>query len=367
MNPMPRRKRWAPILTTCLAAFAEAADYRLETLAGGLDHPWSLAFLPGGSMLVTERAGQLRRVHPDGALSAPIAGVPQVYHEGQGGLFDVVLHPRFAENRLIFLSYAEGRPGDNRTAIARARLAERALEDVRTVFRVQSRKHAPTHYGGRMAFLPDETLLVTVGEGYDLRNEAQKLASQLGKTLRMNADGSPAPDNPFPNAPYVWTYGHRNPQGLVVARDGRVYLHEHGPRGGDELNVLEAGGNYGWPAVTHGLDYTGAYVSPFTHREGMRAPQRVWTPAIAPSGFAIYEGDLFPEWNGDLFVGALVTREVRRIDLEDGRIAGEESLLSELGERIRDVRAGPDGALYVLTDSTHGRIVRVLPADRPAP
>ncbi len=353
------------LLFTALVAMppvlSAAEPYRLETWAEGLDHPWSIAFLPQGGALVTELTGRLRQVDAAGKVSRPLTGVPDVYFAGQGGLFDVVLHPQFPENRLVYLAYAEGGPGDNGTAIARGRLGDGSLEQVEIVFRNFTRKETPMHYGGRMAFLPDGTLLLTTGEGFDRRESAQDRTSGLGKVIRMRDDGGPPADPPFPEAPLVFSYGHRNPQGLAVASDGTVWLHEHGPRGGDEVNRIRRGANYGWPAVTHGVDYSGALISPYTEREGVEPPVHVWTPSIAPSGLAIYEADRFPDWRGDLFVGALVDREVRRLDLSGGRVVAEESLFSELDERVRDVRAGPDGALYLLISN---RVVRVVPAAR---
>lgn len=339
-------------------ALSAAESYRLETWADGLDHPWSIAFLPEGGALVTELTGRLRHIDASGTVSRPIGGVPEVYFAGQGGLFDVVLHPGFEENRLVYLSYAEGGPQGNGTAVARGRLGDGSLEGVEIVFRNFTRKETPMHYGGRMAFLADGTLLLTTGEGFDRRESAQDPTSGLGKVIRMRDDGSPPVDPPFPEAPLVFSYGHRNPQGLAVASDGTVWLHEHGPRGGDEVNRIRRGANYGWPAVTHGVDYSGALISPYTEREGMESPVHVWTPSIAPSGLTIYEADLFPDWRGDLFVGALVNREVRRLELDGGRVIDEEALFSELNERVRDVRAGPDGALYVLISD---RVVRVVP------
>jgi glucose/arabinose dehydrogenase len=334
-------------------------DYRLETVATGLDMPWCVAFLPDGGFLVTELGGTLRRIAPDGTVGEPIAGVPEVYRASQGGLFDVLLAPDFAGSGVLYLSYAEGPPESNATAVARARLEGDALTNVEVIFRAAPRKDTPVHYGGRMAWLADGTLLLTTGDGFDYREAAQDLGSQMGKVIRMSADGSPAAGNPFAEAPWVWSYGHRNPQGLGVASDGTVWLHEHGPKGGDEVNIIEPGVNYGWPVITYGLDYNGAYVSPFTEMEGMRQPLHVWTPSIAPSGLTVYEGALFPQWQGDLFVGALVDRDVRRLDVEDGEIVGEEVLFGEIGERIRDVATGPDGAIYILAEGEPGTLWRV--------
>jgi glucose/arabinose dehydrogenase len=334
--------------------------YQLQTVATDLEKPWSLAFLPDGEFLVTELPGRLRRITADGTLGEPLAGVPTVYYAGQGGLFDVVLHPGFASNRWVYLSFAEGAPKDNGTAIARGRLTEAGLQDVEVIFRSQTRKDTPVHYGGRMAFLPDGTLLLTTGDGFNYREAAQDINSQLGKLLRMTDEGQPAAGNPFPEAPYVYSYGHRNPQGLAVASDGTIWLHEHGPMGGDEVSHIEAGVNYGWPAITFGLDYSGAIISPHTAWPGMAQPQHYWVPSIAPSGLAIYKGDMFPEWSGDLFVGALVDQEVRRLDVFAGETGSEETLFSELGVRIRDVRVGPDGAIYILTNGSPGELVRVV-------
>ncbi len=340
---------------TCTAE----VPYRIETWATGLETPWSLALLPDGGALVTERPGRLRQIAPDGSTSEPLKGVPEVYHAGQGGLFDVVLHPGFTANRLVYLAYAEGPPADNATAVARGLLGDDGLESVEVIFRVTPRKATAVHYGGRLAFLPDGTLLLTTGDGFDHREAAQDISTGFGKVMRMTADGQPAPGNPFPDAPFVYSYGHRNPQGLAVGPDGTVWLHEHGPRGGDEVNRIEPGGNYGWPAVTYGIDYSGAIISPHTALPGMEQPQHHWVPSIAPSGLAVHPGGMFPEWQGDLFVGALVDREVRRLDAGNGRTGGEQALFSELGVRIRDVRAGPDGALYLVTNGSPGEVLRV--------
>jgi glucose/arabinose dehydrogenase len=348
------------VLLMSLSTGLSAAGYRLETWVEGLVLPWSIAFLPDGSALVTELGGQLRRLDSTGTVGEPIENVPAVYFAGQGGLFDVLPHPDFSRNQFIYLSYAEGHPKNNGTAVARGRLVENRLETVEVLFRNFTRKDTPVHYGGRMAFLADGTLLLTTGDGFDYREAAQDVNSGLGKVLRMNDDGSPAQGNPFSDSPYVYSYGMRNQQGLAVSRSGVIWLHEHGPRGGDELNRIEPGVNYGWPAITYGVDYSGAVISPYTRWEGMAQPEHYWVPSIAPSGLTIYEGNLFPEWKGDLFVGALVDHEVRRLDLSGGKVINEEVLFGELDARIRDVRTGPDGALYILTPD---RIVRVLPAD----
>jgi len=350
-----------------LAAHAvQSSDYALDTVAEGLRGPWSVALLPDSSFLVTLREGRLVRVTTDGGQQE-ISGVPDTYYAGQGGFFDIVLHPQHGENQLVYLSYAHGTPQGNGTAIFRARLENNALVDGRQIFLAEPLKDTPQHYGGRLLFLPDGTLLVATGDGFEYREASQDIHSELGKVLRINDDGSVPPDNPLivDGANRVWTYGHRNTQGLVLDGDtGAVYLHEHGPRGGDEVNRLRPGTNYGWPAITYGIDYSGAYVSPFTEAEGMAQPMTYWTPSIAPSGMAWYGGDKFPQWRGDLFVGALVDKEVRRLELENGVVTSDTTLFSEIGERIRDVRDLGDGYLYLLTDSANGSLIRVRPADR---
>jgi glucose/arabinose dehydrogenase len=353
------RNLFVAALGLVLATASHGAEVRLETWADGLELPWSLAFLPDGSALVTELGGRLRPIDAAGNVGEPFTNVPAVYFAGQGGLFDVVLHPGFESNRLVYLSYAEGSPRDNGTAVARGRLVGGDLKDVEVIFRNFTRKDTAVHYGGRLVFLPDGTLLLTTGDGFDYREAAQDIDSGLGKVLRMNDDGSPASGNPFPASPYVLSYGHRNPQGLALAADGTIWLHEHGARGGDELNRIEAGVNYGWPAITHGVDYSGATISPYAEWPGMAQPVRQWTPSIAPSGLSVYDGEMFPQWRGDLLLGALVDREVRRIDLEDGHVVGEEALFDALDARIRDVRVGSGGAIYLLTPDS---VVRVSAA-----
>ncbi len=349
---------------TLIASAAGRADYSLVTVADGLDNPWSLAFLPDGGYLVTERTGTLRRISVDGTVSAPLTGVPESYFAGQGGLLEVALDPAFDTNHLVYLSYAQGELKANATHVARGTLTKDGLADVEVIFTANPAKGTPQHYGGKLAFMADGTLLLTTGDGFDYREEAQNVDSNLGKIIRINRDGSIPEDNPYadrgmPGAA-VWSYGHRNPQGLVVdPNTGIVYEHEHGPRGGDEVNRIEPGHNYGWPAICWGVDYNGARISPYTELPGMEQPLTYWVPSIAPSGMAIYRGDRFPEWDGDLFVGALVDKEVRRLVLDDGVVADQEALFSDLDERIRDVRVSPDGYLYLVTDSDQGRILRV--------
>lgn len=344
-----------------MAMTATAQNYQLDTVAEGLDHPWSLDFLPNGDMLVTELSGSLRRLSPSGELSAPINNVPAVYRAGQGGLFDVLVDPDYPKNQRIFLTYAAGDSNDNRTTVASARLENDTLQQIQVIFAASPTKYAPLHYGGRIAWLPDGTLLLTTGDGFDFREQAQNLDTHFGKMIRINTDGSAPASNPFPNHPFVYSYGHRNPQGLTVAKDGTIYENEHGPRGGDEINVITPGHNYGWPITTHGLDYNGAYVSPFKERDGITPAAHIWTPSIAPSGLAIYEGDVFPDWKNSLFVGALVNNDVRRLSLQGKDVIAEEILFTELSSRIRDVRTGPDGLLYIITDGAAGKVVRVSP------
>ena len=352
----------AAIVLFTLPTNAEEQSYRLETLAEGLNFPWSVDFLPNGDLLVAELEGTLKRISKDGSSSNSVSAVPTVYRASQGGLFDVLLDKDFATNSTLYLSYAEGDSEENGTTVARATLTGNALTDVEVIFTASPRKYAPLHYGGRMAFTSDDLLLITTGDGFDFREHAQDLNSHLGKTIRINKDGSPAQGNPFPEAPKVWTYGHRNPQGLAIALDGTVYLNEHGPKGGDELNVITKANNYGWPAITYGMDYNGAYVSPLTEYPGMQQPQHVWTPSIGPSGMAFYEGNKFPKWQNSLFVGALVNKEVRRLTVENQQVTAEETVFAELDARIRDIRVGPDGLLYLVTDGDPGTVIRAHPA-----
>jgi aldose sugar dehydrogenase len=341
---------------------------RVETVARGLEHPWALEFLPDGRMLVTERPGRLRLVDRSGRISEPLAGVPEVEVGGQGGLLDVALDPKFAENRLVYLSYAELREGGAGTAVARGRLDEGRLEAVRVIYRQQPKVAGGNHFGSRLVFARDGKLFVTQGERADYREQAQDLSSHLGKIVRINADGSVPDDNPFAGKagarPEIWSYGHRNIQAAAIHPEtGQLWTVEHGARGGDELNHPEAGKNYGWPVITYGVDYSGLKIGEGTAKEGMEQPVYFWDPVIAPSGMLFYTGDAFPAWKGSVLVGSLQPGALVRLELENGKVAREERYEEGgLGTRIRDVRQGPDGLVYVLTDEGNGRVLRVLPA-----
>ncbi len=353
-------------LSLVSAHAALATQYTLETVAEGFAYPWCVEFMPDGRYLLSMRDGELRIVNENGSVGEPITNVPDTYVAGQGGFFDVVLDPGYEQNDTLYLAFAYGDVKRNATRVVKAQLKDNALENVETLFTVSPMKRGPVHYGGKLLFLADGSLLLTSGDGFDFREAAQDTFSQLGKILRMNTDGSAPADNPFANGeqgdPFVWSYGHRSPQGLTWNPDtDNVYMHEHGPMGGDEVNIVKPGANYGWPAITYGLNYSGAYVSPFTEAPGMQQPIKQWTPSIAPSGMVYYRGDKFPAWKGSLFVGALVDQEVRRLTLSGDTVTSEEALFGELGARIRDVRESPNGYLYLLTDSDEGKLVRVLP------
>jgi aldose sugar dehydrogenase len=347
-----------------------AGDITVESVAGGLVNPWGLAFLPDGRVLVTERPGRMRIVTRDGKLSPAIAGVPQVFASGQGGLHDVVLDRAFAQNQTIYFCFAEPAGGGGRTALARGKLVDGAaprLDDVKVIFHQEGPLSNGNHFGCRIVQMPDNNLFLTLGEHFFTRNEAQNLGNHLGKIVRIRPDGSVPPDNPFVGKPGVkpeiWSYGHRNPQGAAInPATGKFWEHEHGPRGGDEINIPEAGKNYGWPVIGFGIDYNGAKIHESTSKPGMEQPIKYWVPSIAPSGMAFYSGKLIPAWRGNLFVGALAGQMLVRLEVNGDKVGNEERLLGGLGERIRDVREGPDGGLYLLTDNSKGRILRVAPA-----
>lgn len=339
-------------------------------LARGLEHPWAVEPLPDGSLLVTERAGRMRIVSATGEVGPPIAGVPPAHAERQGGLLDVALSPAFESDRTIFWSYSEPRPDGNGTSVARGVLSNdrSRLEQVQVIFRALPSYSNSAHYGSRLAFGPDGTLYITTGDRFDtrMRMHAQRLDNHLGKVLRVHPDGSAPSDNPFVGEagaqPEIWTLGHRNVQALAFDPDDRLWLVEHGPQGGDELNLLERGRNYGWPLVSYGEEYSGAPIETAeTSRPGFVQPVYYWDPVIAPSGAQWYTGDAFPAWRGSLFIGALRETRLVRLVVEDGRVTGEEHLLEERGQRIRDVRQGPDGALYIVTDEDDGELWRIVP------
>jgi aldose sugar dehydrogenase len=369
----PLRGRLAAYCTAAIvAAFAlppvAAQTPRGETVVTGLEHPWALAFLPDGRFLVTERPGRMRIVNPQGRLSQPLAGVPAVVARSQGGLLDVVLDSGFASNRTLFFCYSEPGQGGNSTALARARLAsdDSRLEDVRVIFSGKPKVSSNMHFGCRIVEARDGTLFLTLGERFSRKDDAQTLDNHHGKVVRIHKDGSVPRDNPFVARagalPEIWSYGHRNAQGATLGPDGRVWLHEHGPQGGDEINVPQPGRNYGWPVITHGENYGGGAVGEgIKTKEGMEQPLHFWVPSIAPSGMAFLTSDRYGAgWRGNLFVGSLKFGYLDRIEMADGKVTREHRLLQGIG-RVRDVRQGPDGLLYLLTDESNGKLVRVLP------
>jgi glucose/arabinose dehydrogenase len=358
-----------PVAARDLIVRTEAGSVKVTEVASGLQSPWALAFLPDGRMLVTERPGTMRVVGADGSVSAPIVGVPAVHARGQGGLLDVVVGPNFAEDGLIVFSYAEPTARGARTAVARARLDAEALrlDDVRRIFAQNEDPSGNHHWGSRLVFAQDGTLFITLGDRFRPRERAQALDSHLGKVVRIALDGSVPADNPLVGRsdaqPEVWSWGHRNVQGAALhPQTGELWTHEHGPQGGDEVNRTRAGLNYGWPEITYGREYvSGRKIGEGETRDGVEPPVLQFTPSIAPSGMVFYTGDVFPQWKGNLFVGALKFQLVARLVVDGDRVVHEERILTELGRRIRDVRQGPDGHLW-LVDETEGRILRLDPA-----
>lgn len=353
-----------------LVEIPRPGDPPLQLVAGGLRRPWSMAFLPNGTLLVTEKHAGLRLIGADGAVGPLLRGGPQhVYAAEDSGYLDVALDPDFGETELVFLAFVEGTEEANRTAVWRGRLNGGRLEGGKVIFRVNVAKKGPSHPGGRLAFLPDRTLLLSVGDGYDYRDAAQDLRSDLGKVLRITRDGAPAPDNPYIGradaAPEIWTSGHRNIQGLLYDDAAKVvWAHEHGPRGGDEINLLVGGKNYGWPAVSNGIDYDGSLISDRMSAPEYERSKFFWAPSIAPSGFILYRGERYPDFAGKFFIGGLASRSVVRLRLgKDTGLAIEEArMYPTLGARIRDIRTGPDGAIYLLTDEDeNGRLMRLVP------
>jgi glucose/arabinose dehydrogenase len=342
---------------------------RAETVAKGLEHPWGLALLPDGRMLVTERPGRLRSVGRDGRLSEPLAGVPKVFAQGQGGLLDVALSPKFPQDRIVYLSFAEPGEGGAGTAVVHGRLGERGLESTQVIWRQQPKVNGSNHWGSRLVFRRDGTLFVTLGERFNYAEKAQDLSVTLGKIVRINADGSAPRDNPFAGRegarPEIWSYGHRNVQAAALHPEtGALWTVEHGARGGDELNQPDAGKNYGWPVISYGVHYSGAKIGEGTAKPGMEQPVYYWDPVIAPSGMVFYTGDMFAEWKGNILIGSLTPGLLVRLIMKDGKVAKEERYLGDLRERIRDVQQASDGSLYLLTDARNGRIIRITPTAR---
>jgi aldose sugar dehydrogenase len=355
---------------TRACGIASDVAFDVVVLAKGLQQPWAVEPLSDGDLLVTEKPGRLRIVTAKGKTLAPIAGVPQVDARGQGGLLDVALSPRFASDRTIYWSYSEPRQGGNATSVARGVLSEdrTRLDDVRVIFRALPTYNGTKHYGSRLVFAPDGNLFVTLGERSDkpMRPEAQRLDSHMGKIVRIAPDGSVPPDNPFVDRkgalPEIWSLGHRNIQAVALDPQGRLWEVEHGPRGGDELNRVERGHNYGWAEVAYGIEYSGMPIQgAVTAREGIEQPVYYWDPVIAPSGMQFYTGHAFPAWRGSVFIGGMVATSLVRLKLEGDRVTGEEHLLTDRGQRIRDVRQGPDGALYIVTDATNGELWKIAP------
>lgn len=348
-----------------------AISGQYQTLASGLDHPWGMAFLPTGEILVTERAGRLRVYGKDGKISPAVTGLPAIYAQGQGGLLGVALDPDYAKNGLIYWSYAEETDGVNGTAVARGKLALGAapkVDDVQVIWRQTPKMASALHFGGRLVFGRDGKLFITTGERSILagRVQAQNLDGTLGKVVRINADGSIPSDNPFVKTagakPDIWSLGHRNIQSATLDAQGRLWTVEHGARGGDELNRPEPGKNYGWPLITYGEEYSGKPISEgATQKAGLEQPVYYWDPVIAPSGMALYNGALFPALKGSLLIGSMREQHVARLVLKDDKVVGEERLFADIGGRVRDVSVGPDGAIYVLTDEEDGKLIRITP------
>ncbi len=349
-----------------------ARGWEAVTVLEGLEHPWALAFLPDESgalsaddMLITERGGALRLVRGGELLAEPVAGVPEVLALRQGGLLDVSLHPDFVNNGLVYLTYSSGTRSANRTTLARGRFDGERLHEVQEIFHASPDKGDGFHFGSRLVWLPDGSLLLSTGDGNNLRKAVQDLGTHIGKVLRLDDTGKAKTGNPFfarvDAVPEVYSFGHRNIQGMAIdSKTGEVWATEHGPQGGDELNRIVEGGNYGWPIITFGREYSGQTITEERHRDGMLDAHVVWTPCIGPSGLAVYRGDKFPDWDGDVFAGGLVGKQLRRVDLDaQGNVVGQEQL--NFKWRIRDVRNGPDGYLYVLTDEEDGRLLRVEP------
>ncbi|MFN3901784.1 MAG: PQQ-dependent sugar dehydrogenase [Alishewanella aestuarii] len=359
----------APVALTTepLAADPLPTKPKVQTLTEGLEYPWSLSFLPSGGFLLTERSGQLVTLGSDGQVLQKLdVNLPDLYAASQGGLLEVLLAEDFAQSGRLFLSYVCGTANANSVCLASASWQDNQLTDVKQIFRATPDRRGAAHYGGRMVLLPDQSLVLTLGDGFDYREQAQNKANHLGKIVRLQLDGSVPADNPFVGqaavAAEIFTLGHRNVQGIVYdAATGKLWSHEHGPKGGDELNLLQAGVNYGWPVATTGIDYTGARISPFTRFTGMAEPVYQWSPSIAPAGMTLYRGEAFPQYQGNILITALAGKALHRLVLDGDKVVEEEKLLTELDSRLRDVRTGPDGLIYILTDGPAGKLLRLSP------
>lgn len=344
----------------------------VNTLTNKLEKPWGMAFLPNGDLLITEKSGALRQVQLDGTISAPLKGVPAVVDKSQGGLLDVAIDPNFAENQWVYISYSEADPAGgegNSTAVMRAKLVGDSLTEGKVIFRGAPKYKSGAHFGSRLVFAPDGHLFITLGDRYSAMDDAQTLDNHHGKVVRIKPDGTVPADNPFVNTanalPEIWSYGHRNVQGAAFhPNTGKLWTAEHGPKGGDEINIPEPGKNYGWPVATYGVDYDGSIISDQTHVEGTEQPHYYWVPSIAVSNMIFYTGDQFPAWQGDLLVAALRGSQVARLDLDGDRVMHEETLLKDaVTQRIRDIEQGPDGYIYLLTDDREGQLIQIKPAN----
>lgn len=376
-TPLETRPANAPNQVPAFPEQTRAPGVRTEAtlahtvVASGLEHPWGLAMLPDGRWLVTEKPGRLRLITAEGAIGEPITGLPAVDARGQGGLLDVVIGPSFGQDRMIYWSYSEARTGGNATSVARGRLSDDGsrVENAQVIFRALPVYDGDKHFGSSLAFAPDGYLFITLGERSDapLRPQAQDLASHMGKTIRINADGTVPQDNPYVGQdgalPEIWSLGHRNVQGIAIASNGDVWTVEHGTRGGDEINLDQSGKNYGWPDAAYGVEYRGGPINAGnTAKDGTEQPVYYWDPVIAPGGMTLYQGAMFPGWNGNLLVAGLKDKQIARLVLENNRVVGEERLLTDLGERVRDVAVGSDGAVWAITDEQNGKLVRLATA-----
>lgn len=376
MSIFPQLRRLG--LWVCLAASplvnaetleikTQTGSLQVKTIAEGLQNVWSMAFLPDGRMLVTERPGRMRIVSPDGKVGAPLAGLPAIVAQGQGGLLDVVLAPDFATSKRVYFSYSEPGEGGNSTAVSHATLTDSKLENVTRVFSQKPKIDSSAHFGSRLVWAPDGTLFITLGDRYSEKDKAQTLDNHQGKVVRINADGTVPSDNPYVKTagalPEIWSFGHRNVQGAAInPLTKKLWTGEHGPQGGDELNIDEAAKNYGWPVITYGENYGGGKIGEGTHKEGMEQPLYKWVPSIATAGFIFYTGDKFPQWKNNILLASLREQTLVRLTLDGDKVTSEERLLKkELGQRYRSVIQGPDGLVYLVTDESKGKILQLSP------